>query len=236
MLEAVITSSCSPNVHPMIVNAIVKTESSFNPFAIGVNRGAGRLARQPKNYAEAVAVAKRLLANGANFDMGLGQINSANMRWLGLSVEEAFHPCTNLKALQTVYLSCYKQAGDSGNGTRMQRAFSCYNTGNTRKGFSNGYVRKVTTNFNNLVARHYPQRSVIPTASANNHGQIQQQVPVIQTVSQKQNDKQIETKNEVIENAVIETPVNASLENTQGSSAKPAGNIFSFQKNSIFNQ
>lgn len=150
MLEAIITSSCSPDVHPLIVNAIVKTESNFNAFAIGVNKG-GRLAKQPTNLSEAVETAKRLLAGGANIDMGLGQINSANLQWLGLTVEQVFHPCSNLKALQTVYLHCYDRAGETGRGTRMQRAFSCYNTGNMTGGFSNGYVTKTTRNYNELT-------------------------------------------------------------------------------------
>lgn len=155
MLEAIITSSCSPDVHPLIVNAIVKTESNYNPFAIGVNRG-GRLAKQPTNLGEAIDTAKRLLASGANIDMGLGQINSANLQWLGLTVEQVFHPCSNLKALQTVYLHCYNRAGTTGLGDRMQRAFSCYNTGNMTGGFSNGYVKKTTNNYNELVARTKP--------------------------------------------------------------------------------
>lgn len=148
MLDMAMVAQCSPSMHPAIVQAIVKTESSFNPFAIGVNRGGNRLARQPSNFGEAVQTAKRLLAQGANIDMGLGQINSANMNWLNLSVEQAFNPCSNLKALQHVYLTCYDKAGATGLGNRMQRAWSCYNTGNTQKGFRNGYVTKVTTNFN----------------------------------------------------------------------------------------
>lgn len=152
MLEAIITSSCSPDVHPLIVNAIVKTESNYNPFAIGVNRG-GRLVKQPTNIGEAIDTAKRLLASGANIDMGLGQINSANLQWLGLTVEQAFTPCANLQALQTVYLHCYNRAGTTGLSDRIQRAFSCYNTGNMTGGFSNGYVKKTTKNYNELTAR-----------------------------------------------------------------------------------
>ena len=146
-----LVTRCSPQVHPAIVNAIVKTESSFNPFAIGVNKGVGWLSRQPTSYTEAVQTAKQLLARGANIDLGLGQINSANLNWLGLSVEQVFNPCANLQALQYVYLHCYDKAGSSGFGDRMQRAFSCYNTGNAKKGFSNGYVAKVTSNFNRLI-------------------------------------------------------------------------------------
>lgn len=148
MLEAIITSSCAAQVQPTIVNAIVKTESNFNPFAIGINKGAGRLSKQPTNYTEAVTTAKQLLARGANIDMGLAQINSSNMTWLGLTVEMAFHPCHNLQAMQTVYLHCLQQAKKGGQGTLEQRAWSCYNTGNTKRGFANGYVAKVTHNFN----------------------------------------------------------------------------------------
>lgn len=148
MLEAIITSSCAAQVQPTIVNAIVKTESNFNPFAIGINKGAGRLSKQPTNYTEAVTTAKQLLARGANIDMGLAQINSSNMTWLGLTVEMAFHPCYNLQAMQTVYLHCLQQAKKGGQGTLEQRAWSCYNTGNTKRGFANGYVAKVTHNFN----------------------------------------------------------------------------------------
>lgn len=151
MLETIITQNCTPNVHPAIVNAIVATESNFKPFAIGVNRGT-RLARQPSDYASAVATAKHLIATGANIDLGLGQINSANLQWLGLSVEQVLEPCTNLKALQHVYLYCHDKAGNNGLGTRMQRAFSCYNTGGMTKGFKNGYVTKTTNTFNRLIA------------------------------------------------------------------------------------
>ena len=35
----------------------------------------------------------------------------------------------------------------------VARAFSCYNTGNLTKGFSNGYVTKATNNLNNLIAK-----------------------------------------------------------------------------------
>lgn len=152
MLDMAMVAECSPNMHPAIVQAIVKTESNYNPFAIGVNRS-NRLTRQPKSFGEAVLIAKRLLSQGVNIDLGLGQINSSNLNWLNLSVEQAFNPCSNLKALQHVYLTCYDKAGATGLGNRMQRAWSCYNTGNTQKGFHNGYVTKATNNLDDLIAK-----------------------------------------------------------------------------------
>lgn len=156
MLDLALAQQCSPQVDPVIAHTIVKTESSFNPFAIGVNRGSR--VHQPTSYAGAVATAKRLLKDGANIDLGYAQINSANLSWLGLSVEQVFDPCTNLRAMQTVYKHCYARAGENGIGTRIQRAFSCYNTGNMEKGFRNGYVTKATKNYNHFMAYNFSNK------------------------------------------------------------------------------
>ena len=148
MLALALLQQCAPAIDPIVAQAIVKTESSFNHLAIGVNKG-GRIS-QPKDYKQAVVTATRLINSGGNIDLGLAQINSKNLSWLKLPVESAFDPCANLKAMQTVYSHCYERAGNSGLGTRMQRAFSCYNTGNMTRGFKNGYVTKVTKNYNEL--------------------------------------------------------------------------------------
>ena len=94
----VLAQQCAPAVHPQTLAAIVKTESGFNPFAIGVNKGGLQLTRQPTNKAEAVAAAKTLIAGGQNIDMGLGQINSENLTRLGMTVDEVFDVCKNLSA------------------------------------------------------------------------------------------------------------------------------------------
>lgn len=148
MLELALVQQCSPHIDPIVAQAIVKTESSFRPYAIGVN--SGTKVSQPQNYNQAIVSAKKLIGSGGNIDLGLAQINSKNLNWLKLPVEQAFNPCSNLRAMQTVYNHCYERAGNSGLGTRMQRALSCYNTGNMRRGFSNGYVNKVTKNYNEL--------------------------------------------------------------------------------------
>ena len=121
--------------------AIVSVESRGNPFAIGVNRG--RQVRQPTSAAEAVAVAKRLLARGANIDLGLGQINSSNLKWLGLSVEAAFDPCSNLAAAARVLTGNYRRAVALGIQSPLGAALSAYNTGSMQRGYRNGYVAKV---------------------------------------------------------------------------------------------
>ncbi len=146
-------ASCAPLVAPSTAHAVIKVESGGNPYAIGVI--GARLQRQPQNRAEAIATAKALAAAGWNFDLGLGQINKANLPRLGMSIEGAFDVCTNLKAMQTILSDCYTRATKGADQqTALLKAFSCYNSGNFRTGFERGYVNRV------LVAWKTSQRQI----------------------------------------------------------------------------
>ena len=91
-----LAQQCAPEVHPTTLQAVVRTESGFNPFAIGVV--GGRLVRQPQNRDEAVATVKALDAAGWNYSMGLSQVNRYNLSRFGMDANSAFDPCTNLHA------------------------------------------------------------------------------------------------------------------------------------------
>ncbi len=141
-----LTLACAPQVHSNTAHALVRVESGFNPWAIGVVGGA--LVRQPRHRAEALATAHSLQAAGWNFSVGLGQINIGNFERLGLSLDSAFDPCTNLAAMQTVLGECYERASSSVSRSphlqaALQRSLSCYYSGNFSTGFRHGYVRKV---------------------------------------------------------------------------------------------
>nr|WP_306509801.1 transglycosylase SLT domain-containing protein [Pseudomonas syringae] len=85
------------------MNPIVKTESSFNPYAIGV---VGKvLPRQPQSLDEAVLAVKKLVAEGADFSIGLGQINRQHFDVS--RPEPVFEPCTNLRMTAAVLGQCY---------------------------------------------------------------------------------------------------------------------------------
>ncbi|SMB33265.1 Type IV secretion system protein virB1 (plasmid) [Sterolibacterium denitrificans] len=142
-----LAQECAPWVAHETMAAIVRTESAFRPLAIGVNGGA-RLARQPENKAEAVATAEWLIANGYNIDMGLGQVNSTNLRKTGLTVEDAFDACKNIAAAATILHWNYQAASRKVQGEQaaLHAALSAYNTGSFTRGFSNGYVQKVVNN------------------------------------------------------------------------------------------
>ena len=134
-------------VSPQTLMAIVRTESTFKPWSIGVNGGA-RLKKQPATKEEAISTARDLISRGYNIDMGLGQINSANLQKLGLSVENVFDPCTNLAAAGTILHGNYLNARQNGQsqGLALRSAISAYNTGSFTCGISNGYVQRVFHN------------------------------------------------------------------------------------------
>lgn len=146
--------TCAPDVAPDTLTRIVKTESGFNPWAIGV---VGKsLKRQPKNKEEALAAVKNLSEDNANFSIGLAQINR---QYFNVNdVEKVFDPCTNLKMGADILKDCYGRAlkGSKTTDEAVLKAFSCYYSGNYKRGFvkeQNGtsYVdRVVAVNTSNI--------------------------------------------------------------------------------------
>ncbi|MCH6482404.1 transglycosylase SLT domain-containing protein [Pseudoxanthomonas sp. LH2527] len=124
-------------VPPTVMEHVVKVESSFNPYAIGVV--GGRLARQPRNLPEALSTARMLEERGYNFSLGLAQVNRHNLARQGLdSYEKAFAVCPNLQAGSRILAECYSRSGSD-----WGKAFSCYYSGNFTTGYRHGYVQKV---------------------------------------------------------------------------------------------
>lgn len=120
-----------------VMHHVVRVESSYNPFAIGVV--GGRLARQPRSLAEAVSTSRMLEREGYNFSVGLAQVNRHNLARHGLdSHEKAFDTCPNLRAGARILAECRTRAGGD-----WSKAFSCYYSGNFVTGFEHGYVQKV---------------------------------------------------------------------------------------------
>ena len=141
-----LAAQCAPNVAPATIAAVVQTESRGNELAIGVNG----LARQPapaSSVAQAVQTARYYVAKGYSVDLGLGQINSRNMKALGLTWDTVFEPCTNIAAAGAVISGNYRSVREGLHPQRALRiALSMYNTGSQSRGFSNGYVGRVVGN------------------------------------------------------------------------------------------
>lgn len=143
-----LVTMCAPTVHPKTMYSLVKTESGFNEFAIGV---VGKpLARQPQSLNEAVGVVEELLKQDRNFSVGLGQINRYNFDVSKPAL--AFNSCNNLNMAAQNLEYCYTKYNEEGD-TKQQRLFkalSCYYSGNKDTGtklepkFGNtSYVQRV---------------------------------------------------------------------------------------------
>jgi type IV secretion system protein VirB1 len=147
-----LAAQCAPSVAPETLLSVVQVESRFEPLAIGVN-GAPRVAVAPTSVEDAVAKAAALIAAGRNIDLGLAQINSKNLSWLGLSLAEVFEPCTNLGAAARILQDGYgrSDAARVGEQAALKTALSYYNTGHPGRGFTNGYVAKVASAAERIV-------------------------------------------------------------------------------------
>jgi type IV secretion system protein VirB1 len=131
---------------------VVQVESSGNPYAIGVV--GGRLERQPRDLAEAVATARWLDKNGYNYSVGLAQVNRANFARFGMTINTAFDACWNLHAGGEILKECFKRAAGARHDEQgaLRDAFSCYYAGNFETGYKQGYVLRVV----NATARPAP--------------------------------------------------------------------------------
>ncbi|MBU2770134.1 lytic transglycosylase domain-containing protein [Acidithiobacillus caldus] len=128
MIGLTLLQSCAPLVAPVTMAAIVQTESGGNPWTILDNTTGQSMRFQSK--AQAVAMSRILLAQGHKLDVGLAQVDSENLGWLGLGVSQIFDPCTNLQAAQRILVGAYRKAGADGVGS-LKGAFEAYNSGNT---------------------------------------------------------------------------------------------------------
>jgi type IV secretion system protein VirB1 len=149
-----------------VMQHVVHVESSYNPYAIGVV--GGKLARQPRNLAEALATARMLEGRGYNFSVGLAQVNRYNLARYGLdSYERAFEACPNLQAGSRILAECYGRSGGN-----WGKSFSCYYSGNFTTGYRHGYVQKIYASMRNAakpgseaapieVIRTSPRRSAV---------------------------------------------------------------------------
>ncbi len=145
MFDMALIDECKHNEVPTkIVQAIIKEESSKNPFSININKdGRSIISYHPKTKKKAKLLAKYWIDKGYSVDVGLMQINSTNFKQYNLSLDRALNACTNIKVASTIYYKFFNSLNkNTPLNTRIYKAFSAYNTGSYSRGFKNGYVAK----------------------------------------------------------------------------------------------
>jgi type IV secretion system protein VirB1 len=162
---------CAPSVAPSTLAAIARTESRFNPLSLHDNTLG--VSAAPNTVAEATSIAERWMAAGHSIDLGLMQINSANLGALGLTPEAAFDACRSLAAGAMILAADY--AGGVTHASQqaaLRVAFSRYNTGDPLRGFTNGYVGRVEAAAHQVVPAIDPNADVSPSALAAAAGEV----------------------------------------------------------------
>ena len=159
-----LAQQCAPEIATEAVVPLVVTESGGDALAVNVNKGPRVRA---ESVAEGAAIVRRYMAAGYTVDVGLAQINSANFARLGVTVEQVFEPCTNLKLASTVLQQGYGMATRYYTGLdAISATYSLYNTGTLTRGIRNGYVGRVWTAAANLGSVQVPPAMPVTAAVA----------------------------------------------------------------------
>jgi type IV secretion system protein VirB1 len=137
-----IASSCAPGIAIPTLRAVAAVESHFDPFAIRDNTT--RESWTPSSLSAAAALAKDRLKLGHSVDIGLMQINSANLASLRMEVEDAFDACHSLDAARRILQTAFSAgSSEAERQAAILIALSRYNTGRPLTGIANGYADQV---------------------------------------------------------------------------------------------
>ncbi|HUW79516.1 MAG TPA: lytic transglycosylase domain-containing protein [Acidocella sp.] len=140
-----LAARCAPAVFSQTLGAVARTESAFDPWALHDNTTG--VSERPGHGQTALADASAWVARGDSVDIGMMQINSANLPALKMTVASALDPCVSLAGGAEVLQAAFG-SGDTSPDEQVALllALSRYNTGSPLKGIMNGYARKVMAN------------------------------------------------------------------------------------------
>lgn len=179
-----LAADCAADIHVETLKAVVRTESGYNPFSVGVVNGS--LSRQPRSLKEALQVVKELEEKGFNYSIGLGQINKNNFAAFDEKAESLFEPCRNLQVSGSILKSCYESALTHNKSPQeaLKLALSCYYSGNFSRGFQleesgTSYVQQVIKNVNQDAKKIPTVPALEPVAGGDNEISPQSQEAAI---------------------------------------------------------
>lgn len=146
-----LAARCAPAVPVATLEAVAKTESGLDPWVLHDNTM--KVSEAPPSLQAALSDARQWIGRGDSVDLGLMQINSANLSGLGMTVRSALDPCASLAGGAAVLQAAYGGGQSSAEQqAALLMALSRYNTGSPFKGILNGYARQVIANANGGTA------------------------------------------------------------------------------------
>lgn len=140
---------CAPDVSPVTLNAVIKTESSGNPYQVA-NISDG-ISRSFNDADAAVNYLNELTKGGKRFSAGLMQIYSGNFAALGLTNKSVFDACKNIKSGAQILKENYTRQTGTDTQENLLKSLSMYYSGNDKTGFkkekqfrNTSYVERVS--------------------------------------------------------------------------------------------
>ena len=159
-----LAASCAPSVAVETLAAVARHESGFNDTTI--NDNTARRSYSPASREEAITLATELVVvQRHSVDLGLMQVNSANLAGLGLSITDAFDTCRNIEAGSRILAAGYVAPSNGGDTQpALIQALSRYNTGNPERGVANGYVGRIQAAAEQVVPAIRLRSEVAPSS------------------------------------------------------------------------
>jgi type IV secretion system protein VirB1 len=160
---ATLAQQCAPEIATEAVVPLVMTESSGDSSRSTSTRGRA-FVPAPSLKAQRSSVAMSLLATPS---MSAWPRSIRPISRLGVSVEEVFDPCTNLRLASAVLQEGYGLATRHYTGLdAISATYSLYNTGTLTRGFRNGYVGRVWSAAAALGSVQAPPALPVPSTPA----------------------------------------------------------------------
>ena len=140
-----LAARCAPAVPVATLEAVARTESGLDPWALHDNTTSRK--EDADSLELAATDASQWVGRGDSVDIGLMQINAANLHALGMTVTDALDPCESLAGGAAVLRAAYGGGvTPAAQQAALLMALSRYNTGTPFQGIMNGYVHTVLEN------------------------------------------------------------------------------------------
>src|ERR1700733_2130072 len=150
-------STCLPAAPLSTLRGVIEAESGGNPNAMQIDfpkallkrwklpEGTLRLKRQPTDQREALDWLAYFQSYDIFVDLGLMQVSTAEAKRRGISPASLLEPCANLRVGWQILEEDYRiEKKTYGPGQEaLKHAISRYNTGDTLRGMTNGYLGRV---------------------------------------------------------------------------------------------
>src|SRR3954451_11843833 len=95
----VLAERCAPSAEPRLLAGLVQRASGYEPLAIRFDDGpGGPMKLLGSSKAEAIQLASELVIAGHRVRVGLAGIDTRDLDKLGVSLADAFEPCSHLTA------------------------------------------------------------------------------------------------------------------------------------------